>query len=97
MLAEAVRHHLFDICNRIVTSQRKAGFGVGGTHFLLNDGKAANQHVPHVHFHLIPRSGRDNAGFFLRMVLHLTGLFGRRTSFPTLQEQAALIRGHLVP
>lgn len=94
-LDAALQHHLFAVCNRIVAAQRKAGFGVDGTHFLLNDGKASNQHVPHVHFHLIPRSGSDNAGFFMRMVLHLTGLFGLRTSAATLESHAARLREHL--
>lgn len=96
-LDEPVRHHLFAVCNRIVAAQRRTGFGVNGTHFLLNDGKAANQHVPHVHFHLIPRDGRDNGRFFVRMVLHITGLFGPRTAVPTLQAQAGAIRTQLFP
>ncbi|HJV75073.1 MAG TPA: HIT family protein [Noviherbaspirillum sp.] len=96
-LDEPIRHHLFGVCNRIVAAQRRAGFGVNGTHFLLNDGKAANQHVPHVHFHLIPRDGRDNGRFFVRMVLHITGLFGMRTAIPTLQAQAEAIRAQLQP
>lgn len=96
-LDEPVRHHLFAVCNRIVAAQRRAGFGVNGTHFLLNDGKAANQHVPHVHFHLIPRDGRDNGRFFVRMVLHITGLFGMRTVIQTLQAQAEAIRAQLSP
>lgn len=93
-LDDSVRHHLFAVCNRIVAAQRAAGFGVDGTHFLLNDGKAANQHVPHVHFHMIPRSGRDSAGFFWRMTLHLTGLFGMRTRSQMLESQAERIRSH---
>jgi histidine triad (HIT) family protein len=92
---QALQHHLYAVCNRIVAAQRAAGLGVDGTHFLLNDGKAANQHIPHVHFHLIPRSGRDNLAFFYRMVLHLTGLFGFRASSRTLQQQADQIRPHL--
>ena len=94
-LDEPVRQHLFAVCNRIVAAQRSAAFGVDGSHFLLNDGKAASQHVPHVHFHLIPRSGRDKLGFFFRMVLHITGLFGLRTPESTLQAQAARIRAHM--
>ena len=94
-LDESVQHHLFAACNRIVAAQRRAGLGVDGSHFLLNDGKAANQHVPHVHFHLIPRSGSDNAGFFFRMLLHFTGLFGLRTSTEALQLQAERIRREL--
>lgn len=94
-LDDTVRHHLFAVCNRIVAAQRAAGLGVNGTHYLLNDGKATNQHVPHVHFHLIPRSGRDNAGFFGRLLLHFTGLFGLPTSRQTLQGQADQIVRHL--
>lgn len=94
-LDDSVRLHLFKVCNRIVAAQREAGFGVDGTHFLLNDGKASNQHIPHVHFHLIPRSGNDNAGFFWRLILHFTGLFGMRTPARTLESQAERIRRHL--
>ena len=92
-----VRHHLFAVCNRIVAAQREAGFGVDGTHFLLNDGKASNQHIPHVHFHLIPRNGHDSAGFFWGMILHFTGVFGMRTAARTLESQAERIRRHLRP
>lgn len=89
------RMHLYSVCDRIVAAQRRAGLGVNGSHLLLNDGKAANQHVPHVHFHLIPRSGSDSLGFFFRVFLHFTGLFGLRTPARTLQVQAELIRGRL--
>ncbi|HYD58739.1 MAG TPA: HIT family protein [Noviherbaspirillum sp.] len=91
----ATRMHLFAVCDRIVGAQRRAGLGVNGTHLLLNDGKATNQHVPHVHFHLIPRTGTDSLGFFFRMLLHFTGLFGLRTSAATLQQQADMIREQL--
>lgn len=94
-LDERVQQHLFMVCNRIVAAQRQAGMGIDGTHFLLNDGAATNQHVPHVHFHLIPRSGRDSFGFFFRIFLHFTGLFGSRTSARILQAQAERIRRHL--
>lgn len=94
-LDAARRMHLYAVCDRIVAAQRRAGFGVNGSHLLLNDGKAANQHVPHVHFHLIPRSGTDSLGFFFRMILHFTGLFGLRTPVQTLESQAELIRREL--
>lgn len=90
-----VQQHLFTVCNRIVAAQRRAGLGVDGTHYLLNDGAATNQHIPHVHFHLVPRTGRDNLGFFFRILLHFTGLFGFRTPASTLERQAELIRQHL--
>ncbi len=33
--------------------------GVLGINLLLNDGPVANQHVPHLHLHLIPRRSGD--------------------------------------
>ncbi|GAB3550414.1 HIT family protein [Noviherbaspirillum agri] len=94
-LDEHVQQHLFAVCNRIVAAQRRAGLGVDGTHYLLNDGAATNQHIPHVHFHLIPRTGRDSLGFFFRILLHFTGLFGFRTPAKILQEKADAIRRQL--
>jgi len=94
-LDESTQRHLFAVCNRIVAAQRRAGLGVDGTHYLLNDGKATNQHVPHVHFHLIPRSGRDAAGFFFRLLLHFTGLFGFPAPEHKLQAVAERIRRQL--
>jgi len=94
-LDERVQQHLFTLCNRIVAAQRRAGLGTDGTHFLLNDGAATNQHIPHVHFHLVPRTGRDSLGFFFRILLHFTGLFGFRTPAQTLQNHADRIRRQL--
>jgi len=34
-----------------------------GFNVLLNEGRTAGQLVPHVHFHIIPRSPRDNLGY----------------------------------
>lgn len=51
--------------NRIIT------FRVGATasHISVNDGAAANQLIPHVHVHIIPRSHADSAGFSARKLL----------------------------
>ncbi len=37
--------------------------GAKGFNVLQNDGPAAGQVVPHVHFHLIPRRSGDNLGY----------------------------------
>jgi len=95
-LDQNLQSHIFSIGNKIVSAQRKAGFGVKGTNFLLNDGKAANQTVPHIHLHLIPREKGDFLKAIPRIALHVTGLFGRRTSREALNAQAKLIREHLL-
>jgi histidine triad (HIT) family protein len=51
--------------NHIITSR----LGAQGSHISINDGAAANQLIPHVHVHIIPRSENDNAGFTARKLL----------------------------
>ena len=51
--------------NRIITSR----VGATASHISINDGPAANQLIPHVHVHIIPRSHADNAGFTARKLL----------------------------
>ena len=51
--------------NRIIISRMNAS----ASHISINDGAAANQLIPHVHVHIIPRSLNDNAGFTARKLL----------------------------
>jgi histidine triad (HIT) family protein len=39
------------------------------SHISVNDGAAANQLIPHVHVHIIPRSLNDSAGFTARKLV----------------------------
>ncbi|HCT4714098.1 TPA: HIT family protein, partial [Pseudomonas aeruginosa] len=54
-LSAAARDALPALAERTGRALRRAGFGVEGINLLLNDGVAANQHVAHLHLHLIPR------------------------------------------
>jgi histidine triad (HIT) family protein len=51
--------------NALITSR----LGASASHISINDGRAANQLIPHVHVHIIPRSENDNAGFTARKLL----------------------------
>jgi len=53
--------------NRIITSRMNAS----ASHISINDGVAANQLIPHVHVHIIPRSLNDNAGFTARKLVKM--------------------------
>ncbi|MCO7577729.1 MULTISPECIES: HIT family protein [Pseudomonas chlororaphis group] len=86
-----VRQHLYQVFDGLLAAQRRAGYGVEGTHLLVNDGRATNQHIPHAHLHLIPRKRGDVLGFAGRLLLHFSGLFGRRAKLEVLQQQAASI------
>jgi len=51
--------------NQLITSKLAAT----ASHISINDGAAANQLIPHVHVHIIPRSPNDSAGFSARKLL----------------------------
>jgi len=47
---------------RLVRAVRVAT-GAAGVNVLQNNGRAAGQEVPHVHFHIIPRNAGDGLGY----------------------------------
>jgi histidine triad (HIT) family protein len=47
---------------RLVRAVREAT-GAAGVNVLQNNGRAAGQVVPHVHFHIIPRNAGDGLGY----------------------------------
>lgn len=96
-LPGSVRQHLFQVFDQLLAAQRRAGFGVEGTHLIVNDGKATNQHIAHAHLHLVPRRRGDALGFGWRLFLHFSGLFGRRARLEVLQQQALHIAAQLEP
>jgi len=51
--------------NRLITSR----LGASASHLSVNDGAAANQLIPHVHVHIIPRNPNDSAGFTARKLI----------------------------
>jgi histidine triad (HIT) family protein len=51
--------------NQLLTSR----LGATASHISVNDGAAANQLIPHVHVHIIPRSPNDSAGFNARKLI----------------------------
>jgi histidine triad (HIT) family protein len=89
------RARLFHIGHKIVEAQKQIGLGIEGTNILVNDGKAANQTVPHLHLHLIPRASGDLLKSIPKLILHITGIFGLKTPIKTLEEQAIEIAKHL--
>lgn len=49
---------LWSVGMRIANAQQQS-LGSRAQHFLINDGAASNQSVPHVHLHVIPRYASD--------------------------------------
>lgn len=85
---------LFELGVVLMNGVCNAGFSNGDSNLLLNDGKHANQTVPHLHLHVIPRSKNDFLKNLPKLVLHITGLFGIQTKRATLDEYARRIRDH---
>lgn len=58
-LPEAVGGHLFQIAQRLSVALRSSGLKGDGISLLLADGEDADQGIPHLHLHLIPRFRGD--------------------------------------
>lgn len=62
-LPAELRAHVLEVGNRIGTALRQAPeLRCDGVHFVINDGRAAHQTVPHLHLHVLPRRQGDIAG-----------------------------------
>lgn len=92
--------HLLQVGRRIAAAQQRA-LGSAAQHFIVNDGKAAAQTVPHVHLHVIPRYPGDRWRALSRMALHIALLGRPPREDPVLRgvldEQAARIAAALLP
>ena len=76
---------------RIAVAMRKIHPAGTDLNWMINDGKAAWQHVPHVHLHLLPRSGRDNLNLMSRMATR----FLRKPDMAVFEAEAARLRAAL--
>lgn len=92
-LQASERTQLIELGNRIARAMRKLDPACD-INWIVNDGKAANQHVPHVHLHLIPRQPGDGAAMLARFSARpLTML--RAPSLAKLEPYAARLRAAL--
>ena len=94
-LDPGVRGAIFEAATRIGQALRRSPIPADDVHFLINDGRAANQTVPHVHMHVVPRHRGDLpavvAALAQRPAVTLLGP-ARRTR---LDQQAAIIASAL--
>jgi len=58
-LEPAEQAALFTTGARVAAALRASSVPSDDVHFLINDGPIANQTVPHVHLHVLPRTRRD--------------------------------------
>ncbi len=93
-LTGAERSHILEAAVRIMKAQKAAGLG-SGVNLLVNDGKAANQHIPHVHVHLVPRRTGDTLSTLLQFVSRGFGVFGAASHVAQLEATALRIRENI--
>ena len=94
-LDDTLREHLFKVANAILLAQRAAGITLDGANLLVNDGKAANQHVPHVHIHILPREHGDIVKVAWTFLTRMLNFFGKDKKRAKLDRLARSISQHL--
>jgi histidine triad (HIT) family protein len=93
-LSSNARDCLLTLSQRVSAALRASGYGREGINLLINDGPAANQHVPHLHLHLIPRYSGDLPQLIWRLLSRFLPL-GRKRLEARLQLQAEQLRNVL--
>lgn len=90
-LSAPAQAHLLGLAQWAAARMRAAGYGTQGINWLINDGPLANQHVPHLHLHLIPRRAGDVPRLVLRALTRFLPL-GRRALQARLEGEAERLR-----
>lgn len=91
-----LRSHLFEVANRVRQAMPAAGIPCDGAHFFVNDGKAANQSVPHVHVHVLPRRWGDGKKVLASFTARWAKLaLGRAAARGELDQLAGPLRAEL--
>ncbi|MEO4047350.1 HIT family protein [Pseudomonas sp. CAU 1711] len=88
------RDALLALADRVARALYRSDPAVLGINLLLNDGPAANQHVPHLHLHLIPRRARDLPALCWRTLTRFLPL-GRKRIEARLAGEAERLRAAL--
>jgi len=94
-LSDAARDRLMQLTQRMARVLRVAGYGAQGINLLVNDGPASNQHVPHLHLHLIPRRPGDVPQLLWRALIRFIPL-GRKRIEARLAREAQQLREALL-
>lgn len=94
-LDAATRSHLLEVGNAVIKAQKAAGLPCDGNNLYINDGPASNQHVPHVHLHVLPRRQGDLPKAMLSFATRYLNYFGQAAHRRRLDEVAQQIARHM--
>lgn len=93
-LDEPLASHLFSLARATVRAGKAAGLNAGGHNLIINDGPVANQHVPHVHLHVVPRRAGDTLRVASSWGTRMLNVFGREKRRQRLDQLAARMAQH---
>lgn len=94
-LPATTKAHMLTLQDAVIAALQKADPSILAQNLMVNDGPESNQHIPHVHWHIIPRRKGDSlrslVSFFTRM-LNRFGLEKRQRQHQAFAEQ---VKQHL--
>jgi histidine triad (HIT) family protein len=91
-LTPQVRSHIFEKGSLLSSAVCRSNLKAKGANLIINDGMAANQHIPHLHLHVIPRYGNDLLFVLIRLFTRFFNPFARIGLQKRLERQAGDIR-----
>ncbi len=94
-LPAQTRAHLIETGSRIAQALYNSSLKPAAVHYMINDGPAAQQTVPHVHLHVLPRYKGDSGSFLLRLLRKPFDLALGPVNAKKLEKDAAEIRRQL--
>jgi diadenosine tetraphosphate (Ap4A) HIT family hydrolase len=94
-LAPGIAAHMMALASRVMTAQGQLDPSIEAHNLLINDGKVANQHVPHVHFNVIPRRRGDGVQSLLNWSTRFLQRFNMTARRQRLDRLAAALHEQL--
>jgi len=88
--------HLLMTTNRVLSALKKTNLPCKGANILINDGKAANQHIPHLHVHVIPRKGKDLGKIILNILFRRLAFARSKSKHDRFKQISEEIRAQMV-
>lgn len=97
LLPIETRARLVHTASRIAEAIYSSSIKPDAVHYMVNDGPAAEQTVPHVHMHVLPRHKGDRWNFLLRLLRKPFDMALGPMPGETLNMDAKAIRARLLP
>ena len=67
-VSDSVKTKMLNLASRLTDNMKKNNTKILGFNIIINDGKHAGQHIPHLHMHLVPRYKYDRLSLLFRFL-----------------------------